>query len=166
MDNTYIKFVNSLMGKKLVHFCCEAEILDFSFDPLTLHAMGFSRVIKNNDVLVTTLDYQSWDQIESTNNDEWFNMKRFNSEIVGGTAISVEMSAWHDLRIELDNGVTIECLIANAYPHYEEEFEQWVLFESTENPSETGTFLTVYNKSVDFHDIPCQVPDRKKLKCD
>lgn len=61
---------------------------------------------------------------------------------------SVEISPWHDLRVRLDNGVTIECLIANAYPHYEEESEQWVLFEHTKDHS--GTFLTVYNKSVDF----------------
>lgn len=151
MDDKAIQFVNSLIGKKLVHFCCEVEILDFSFDPLALHAMGCSRVIKNNDILVTTLDYQSWDQMESTNNDEWFNMKRFHSEIVGGTVTSVAINSWHDLHIELDNGVTIECLIANAYPHFEEELEQWVLFEPTNKTKEhSGTLLAVYNKHVEF----------------
>lgn len=148
MDNRAVQFVNSLMGKKLLSFCCECEILDFDFEPLVLHAMGCSRIIKNNDILVTTLDYQSWDQVESTNNDEWFNSRKFNSEITGGSVISVELSPWNDLRIKLDNGVTIECLIANAYPHFEEEMEQWVLFEHTKDYS--GTFLTVYNKSVDF----------------
>lgn len=150
MDNKSIQFVNLLIGKKLVHFCCEVEILDFSFEDLALHAMGCSRVIKNNDILVTTIDYQSWDEIESTNNDEWFNMKRFNAEIVGGTVISVEINSLNDLHIELDNGVIIECLIANAYPHFEEELEQWVLFEPTEDHS--GKILTVHNKSVDFCD--------------
>lgn len=174
LDNKAILFVKSLIGKKLVYFCCEANMFDFGFDeqavkaiesdvyvgkanidfgfnePLVLHAMGCSRVIKNDDILVTTLDYDSWDQIESTNNDEWFNMEKFNSQIIGGTVISVEVSSWHDLHIGLDNGVTIECMIANAYPHYEEESEQWVLFDHTKKHN--GTFLTVYNKSVDFDD--------------
>lgn len=150
MKNEAVQFVNLLVGKKLLHFCCEAEILDFDFAPLALHAMGCSRVIKNNDILVTTLDYQSWDLDESTHNDEWFNVERFYSEIIDGTVISVEISLCHDLRIKLDNNIVIECLIANAYPHYGEEQEQWVLFEPTKDHS--GTFLTVYNKSIDFHD--------------
>ena len=150
MDHVAVQFVNLLMGKKLVHVCCEAEILDFDFAPLVLHAMGCSRVIKNNDILVSTLDYQSWDSFESTHNDEWFNVKKFNSEIIDGTVTSVKISPWHDLHIELDNDVIIECLIANAHPHYGEEREQWVLFEHTKDHS--GTFLTVYNRSVDFCD--------------
>lgn len=105
---------------------------------------------QTNDILITTPDDQSWDQSESTNNDKSFNMRTFRSEIVGGTVISVEISPWHDLRIGLDNGVIIECLISNACPHYEEEPEQWVLFDPSKDHS--GTFLTIYNKSVDFHD--------------
>lgn len=124
--------------------------MDFSFGPLALHAMGCSRILKGIDILVTTLDYQSWDQMESTNNDEWFNMRRFNAEIVGGSVVSVQVSPWHDLVIRLDNDVMIECLVANACPHYGKELEQWVLFESTGDGN--GTFLTVYNKMVDFHE--------------
>lgn len=148
MDGAAVRFVNQLVGKKLLHLCCEADILDFDFAPLVLHAMGCTRIIKNNDILVTTLDYQSWDQQESTHNDEWFNVKKFCSKIVDGVVISVTISPCYDLRIELDNHVVIECLIANASPHYQEEREQWVLFESTRDHS--GTFLTVYNKSIDF----------------
>lgn len=150
MDDRMLQFVNLLTGRKLEHFCCEAEILDFGFGALVLHAMGCTRVIKDNDILVTTIDYQSWDQEESTNNDEWFNMGKFHSEIVGGSVVSVRTSPWNDLHIRMDNGVMIECLVANAYPHYGEELEQWVLFEHTGDGS--GTFLTVYNKSVDFRE--------------
>lgn len=57
MEQKAVQFVNSLIGKKLVHFCCEAEILDFDFSSMVLHAMGCSRIIKNNDILVTTFDY-------------------------------------------------------------------------------------------------------------
>ncbi|MCM1044498.1 MAG: hypothetical protein NC417_03210 [Candidatus Gastranaerophilales bacterium] len=87
--------------------------------------------------------------VNSLMGKNWFNMERFNSEIIGGTVISVKICPWHDLRIELDNHVAIECLIANAFPHYREEQEQWVLFEPTKDCS--GAFLTVYNKSVDFY---------------
>ena len=41
-------------------------------------------------------------------------------------------------------------MIANAYPHYGEEQEQWILFKHTKDHS--GTFLTVYNRSIDFYD--------------
>lgn len=105
-------------------------------------------MIKNGDILVTTLDDQSWDLSESTHNDEWFNVKRFYSKIVGGTVVSAAVSPWHDLRLRLDNGVLIECLIANASPHYQEEREQWALFVTTKDHS--GAFLTVCNGSVDF----------------
>lgn len=152
MRKEAIEFVNSLVGRKLVSLCCEAEILDFNFEPLILHGMGCSRIIKNNDILVTTLDYQSWDGVDSTHNDEWVNMERFRSEIVGGTVTSVAISPYHDLRIYLDNGVTIECLIVNAYPNYGETLEQWVLFEAGKGQrGQSGSFLTVYNKTVDFH---------------
>lgn len=34
MDNRAVQFVNLLIGKKLLSFCCECEILDFDFEPL------------------------------------------------------------------------------------------------------------------------------------
>lgn len=129
MDHNAVQFVNKLIGKQLLHFCCECEILDFSFGSLVLHAMGCSRVIKNNDILITTIDYQSWGQTESRNNDEWFNMRKYNSEIVGGTVTTVSIRPCNDLYVYLDNGIVIDCLVANAYPHYDGEREQWVLFE-------------------------------------
>lgn len=84
MEDAAVRFIDLLKGKRLTRFCCTCEMLVFDFAPLALHAMGCSRIIKNNDILVTVPDYQSWDQVESTHNDEWFNMKKFNSEIVGG----------------------------------------------------------------------------------
>ena len=107
-----MNFIHSLVGKRLLNVCCAAEILTFDFFPLALHASGYARIIKNSDILVTTLDYQSW-----------------------------------DLHIELDNGVIIECLIANSYPHYNDEQEQWVLFERGKDHK---LFLTVYSKRVEF----------------
>ena len=142
-------FINVLAGKRLERLCCEAEILDFLFEGnLVLHAMGMSRIIFHDDILVSTIDYQSWDGEVSTNNDEWINVEQYREKIIGGTVVSVFFNRVHDLRIELDNGIVIECLVANGYPHHEEEFEQWVLFEHTADHS--GRFLTVYNKTIEF----------------
>ena len=55
-----MNFIHSLVGKRLLNVCCAAEILTFDFFPLALHASGYARIIKNSDILVTTLDYQSW----------------------------------------------------------------------------------------------------------
>lgn len=142
-----MNFIHSLVGKRLLNVCCAAEILTFDFFPLALHASGYARIIKNSDILVTTLDYQSWDLSESTNNDEWFNVKQFHAEMIGGAVLSATLSPWNDLHIELDNGVIIECLIANSYPHYNDEQEQWVLFERGKDHK---PFLTVYSKRVEF----------------
>lgn len=102
-----MNFIHSLVGKRLLNVCCAAEILTFDFFPLALHASGYARIIKNSDILVTTLDYQSWDLSESTNNDEWFNVKQY----------------------------------------YNDEQEQWVLFERGKDHK---LFLTVYSKRVEF----------------
>ena len=110
--------------------------------------MGLSRVIREGDLLVTTFDYQSWDNLDSTHNDEWINADRIKDKIVGGCVSAVKLNDIHDLTIELDNGYIIECLIANAYPHYSEESEQWVLFEHTDDHS--GRFLIASNKTIKF----------------
>ena len=147
MEIKVMNFIHSLVGKKLLNVCCAAEVLTFDFSPLALHAPGYARIIRNSDILVTTSDYQSWDLSESANNDEWFNVAKFHTEIIGGVVLSVTLSPWNDLHIDLDNGVIIECLIANSYPHYNEEQEQWVLFERGKDHK---PFLTVYNKRVEF----------------
>ena len=143
-------FINSLVGKKLEYLGCAAEILDFGFsDNLVLHGMGLTRIICDGDILITTIDYQSWDEKTSENNDEYYNIVKFRDRIIGGTVVSASINKLHDLTVKMDNGVMIECIIANSYPHYEdEENEQWVLFEHTADHS--GKFLTVYNKMVRF----------------
>ena len=140
-------FVHQLTGKQLIRLLCEADILEFIFsDGLVLHAMGLSRVICNRDILVTTIDYQSWDNLDSTHNDEWVNVERFRDRIIGGKVLSASINNVNDLRIALDNNSIIECFIANAYSHYSEESEQWVLFEHTDDHS--GRVLSAYNKQI------------------
>ena len=147
--NEIQSFIHQLLDKQLVCMMCEADILEFIFsNNLTLHAMGLSRVICNGDILVTTFDYQSWDESDSTHNDEWINVDRFKDRITGGRVLSTSINEAHDLVIVFDNDCRIECLISNSYPHYSEACEQWVLFEHTDDHS--GHFLTAYNKHLEF----------------
>ena len=150
MNDNEKSFAERLAGKTLENIFCQADILEFAFSDtdLVLHAMGLTRVIKNGEILITSFDYQSWDGENSENNDLLINLNDHKDDIIGGTVVSVSVSDINDLKIILDNGVEIECLVANAYPHYENETEQWVLFEHRGDGS--GRFLTIYNKSVDF----------------
>ena len=148
-NNDIKSFLYQLNGRRLVSFGCEADILEFVFEgDLILHAMGFSRVISGNDILVTTHDYQSWDELDSKHNDEWVNAAAFREKIVGGLVLSALINEVHDLKITLDNGIVIECMVANSYPHYSDEKEQWLLFEHTNDHS--GKFLTAYNKQIEL----------------
>ena len=148
-NNDFQAFLYQLNGRRLVSFGCEADILEFIFEGnFVLHAMGFSRVIIGNDILVTTHDYQSWDELDSTHNDEWVNAAAFREKIVGGLVLSVLINEVHDLKITLDNGIVVECMVANSYPHHSDEKEQWLLFEHTRDHS--GKFLTAYNKTIEL----------------
>ncbi len=149
MENEINEFINLWVGSQLESLHCACEILDFGFSGnLVLHGMGLTRVFLNEDLVITTIDYHSWDQTESKNNDEWYNKNRYKDHIIGGRVTKISINKSNDLFIELDNGVRIECYIANAYPHYNEECEQWLLFEHKEDYS--GRFLTAFNKRLSF----------------
>ncbi len=149
MENKIKEFLNLWIGRQLESLHCACEIIDFGFSgDLVLHGMGLTRVFLNDDLVITTIDYQSWDQTDSKNNDEWYNKDKYKDLIIGGIVTSISINSVNDLFIETDNGVRIECYVANAYPHYEDEKEQWLLFEHTKDNS--GRFLTAYNKRLSF----------------
>lgn len=149
MENKIKEFLNLWIGRQLESLHCACEIIDFGFSgDLVLHGMGLTRVFLNDDLVITTIDYQSWDQTDSKNNDEWYNKDKYMDLIIGGIVTSISINSVNDLFIETDNGVRIECYVANAYPHYDDEKEQWLLFEHTKDNS--GRFLTAYNKRLSF----------------
>ena len=123
------------------------DLMMFSFEKYALHAQRFTRIICKNDVLVTTLDYQSWDGETEENNDEWYFVEQNRDKIVGGTVTSVNVNALHDITIVLDNSISIELFVKNGYHHFDDEQEQWVFFKHHDH---SYPFITVYNKSVDI----------------
>ena len=139
--------LNVIMGKKLEKLGLACEMMTFGFEEYALHAQCLTRIIKDHEILVTTGDYQSWDGECSKNNDEWYFVEKYREEIAGGKVLSVEVNRIHDVRIELDNGVTIEALVSNGFSHFGEEREQWRFFEKGKDGVPD---LVVYGKSIEM----------------
>lgn len=136
-----------IVGKQLDGLNCACEMMMFSFDDYALHAECHTRIIYENDILVTTLDYQNWDGEVDSNNDEWYFVDQHRSKIVGGIVTSVRVNPIHDVVIILDNGVRIELFVKNGYHHFEDEQNQWMFFKRGDH---SYPFVTVKNKTVDI----------------
>ena len=139
--------LQAIVGKQLDTLNMAGEMMMFSFEKYALHAQCLTRIICENDILVTTLDYQCWDGEAEENNDEWYFVEQNRDRIVGGMVTSVNVNALHDVVIILDNGIRIELFIKNGYHHFDDDHEQWVFFKRRDN---SYPFITVYNKTVDI----------------
>ena len=135
-----------IVGKQLDALNMACEMMMFSFEKYEIHAQCLTRIICENDILVTTSDYQSWDGETEENNDEWYFVEQNRTKIVGGTVTSVSVNSLHDVAIILSNGIKIELFIKNGHNHFEDEQEQWVFFKHHDH---SYPFITVYNKTVD-----------------
>ncbi len=156
MNNSeFESIITKIIGLKLtgVHLACEMML--FNFEQYAIHSQCLTRIVKNDDILVTTLDYQSWDGECNENNDEWFNLDKFKSEIEGGKVLAIKLSPLKDLTITLDNDITIEAFIQNSYSHYDDEHEQYRFFEAeedneTDEQKESRPHYVVYSKHIDL----------------
>ena len=86
----------------------------FSFEDYAFHALGLTRIIQDNDILVTTLDYLNWDRENDENNDESYFVKKHRDKIEGGVVISVSVTPLYDVEIVMDNGIKIELFVKNG----------------------------------------------------
>ena len=148
------KLIRKIVGLKLdaVGYAC--EMLMFHFEQYALHVQCLMRIVKDDDILLTTLDYQSWDGEHEENNDEYYNLAKYKTEIEGGKVLSVEVNSLCDVFITLDNGVRIQILIENGYAHYDEENEQYRFFEASDNETKDKKLpphYVVYNKHIEIH---------------
>lgn len=84
MKNELIINLMNLKGLKLniIKFACQMVILDFGKDGI--HCQALTRISKNHDIFFTTFDYQTWDQKESENNDEYYFFEKYKHQIVKG----------------------------------------------------------------------------------
>ncbi|MGM9968999.1 MAG: hypothetical protein ACI35S_01215 [Anaeroplasma sp.] len=141
-------YLDQLVGSKLkdIKLACQMIILDFG--NISIHCQQFTRVSKNDDILFTTLDYQSWDEKSDTNNDEKYFFDKYRDEIINGFVTKVTYNKFNDLTIIFDNGVVIESFVSNGYNHFVDEIEQWrlLIYTSTDD----SKHIVVYNKRVDL----------------
>ena len=140
-------YLQVIVGTQLDALNMACEMMMFSFENYALHAQCLTRIICENDILVTTLDYQSWDGESDENNDEWYFVEQNRDRIVGGMVTSVNVNTLHDIVIILDNGIRIELFIKNGYNHFDDDHEQWMFFKRHDH---SYPFITVYNKTVDI----------------
>ncbi|NLG31546.1 MAG: hypothetical protein GX546_03120 [Acholeplasmataceae bacterium] len=143
------EFLNNLLGLKLNRMSLMCEMMVFDFGNYGLHCQALTRIRKNNDILFTTYDYQSWDQKVSKNNDEWYFFERYKSVIEGGIVKEISSNEANDLFITMDNGIFIDVIVANGYFYYDDDKEQWRLLCDKENDS---LHMVVYNKQIVFSD--------------
>lgn len=147
--NNMLTSVNEIIGKNLDDLGVYYQMFIFCFDEYELHANCFTRIIHKQDILVTTDDYQSWDEKESKHNDMWYNVATYGEVIVGGTVQTVEISPVNDLTIILDNDIRIELFNSNGYHHYNEEREQWFFYKPKD---EAYPFISVSSKTIERGD--------------
>lgn len=88
------------------------------------------------------------------NNDEYYNLAKYKSEIEGGKVLSVEVNPLCDVIIALDNEITIQILIQCSYAHYVEENEQYRFFKVSDDETENKKLpphYVVYSKHIEIH---------------
>ena len=139
--------LQAIIGKQLTELHLACEMMMFSFDEFALHTQCLTRIIHEEDVLVTTLDYHNWDGKDDKNNDEWYFIKQYKESIVGGIVTSINVSSLYDVIIVLDNGIKIELINKNGYHHFDDESEQWRFFKPGDY---SYPHITVYSKTVDI----------------
>lgn len=145
--DTLFNHFQAIIGKRLEELHLACEMMMFNFEEFALHAQCLTRIICEDDILVTTLDYQNWDHEVDKNNDEWYFVEQYKENIVGGIVTSVNVSSLYDVIIKMDNGIRIELFNKNGYHHFDEECEQWRLFKADDC---SYPHITVYSKTVDI----------------
>lgn len=143
------KFFDLLNGRTLDSVYPVCEMLIFEFGNISLHVQCFARITQRNKILLTTLDYQNWDEITDINNDEWYHLSQYREIIVNNCVIKAELTAMNDIFIRLENDISIQIFISNGAPHYIDECEQWRIFEKD---NEEDLHIVVYADKVELHE--------------
>ena len=140
--------MEQLVGKTLQKFNLACEMMMFNFEGVCIHAQCFTRILYKNDILLTTLDYQNWDGVTDTNNDEWYNLELHKDKIINNKIEKIEFTPTNDLLIWLENDIRIQMFISNGTPHYGEDNEQWRFFIYDD---EQQPHTVIYSQTIESH---------------
>ncbi|MBE6925531.1 MAG: hypothetical protein E7461_01690 [Ruminococcaceae bacterium] len=138
-------YLELLNGKTLSNLSLACEMMMFTFDNIAIHSQCFTRILYRDQILLTTLDYQNWDETDDKNNDEWYNLSLHKNLIINNRVSKAQLMDTNDLFIWLENNIQIQMLISNSSPHYVEDSEQWRIFQ---NDSEDFPHTVIYSNSI------------------
>jgi len=139
-------YVDSLNGKSLDDLSLVCEMMTFTFGDIAIHSQCFTRIIRKEQVLVTTLDHQNWDGENEENNDERYNLSLYKNLILHNRVTKALLTSTNDVLIWLENDIAIQIWISNGTPHYAEDCEQWRIFQIN---NEDSPHIVVYASSIE-----------------
>lgn len=118
-----------LIGQTVTDIRVNWDLLIFCFGEYVLHANCFTRVICNQKILLTTMDYQSWDEENYTHNDMYLNIADWGEKIIGQQVKNITISPVYDFVVTLNNDVRIEIYNSDGNHRMCEEPMQWCFFK-------------------------------------
>ena len=121
--------VYELVGQVMTDLGAHYEILILRFGEYEIHVSCFARILHNGKILLTTQDYQSWDEKDHKQNDMYLNIAKYGETLIGQKVRSVQVSPINDLFIVLDNDTRIEIYNSEASHQLSEESEQWFFYK-------------------------------------
>ena len=139
--------VYELVGQVMTDLGAHYEILILRFGEYEIHVSCFARILHNGKILLTTQDYQSWDENDHKRNDMYLNIAKHGATLIGQTVRSVEVSKVNDLFIVLDNDAQIEIFNSNGNQQLSEENEQWFFYKPKDK---TYPYLSVTNNGAEM----------------
>ena len=138
--------VYELVGQTMSDLGAHYEILILRFGEYEIHVRCFARILHDGKILLTTQDYQSWDEKNYKHNDMYLNIAKHGATLIGQTVRSVEMTAVNDLFITLTNDVKIEILSSNGSLQLSDKNEQWFFYKPKDK---TYPYLSVTNNGIE-----------------
>ena len=138
--------VYELVGQTMSDLGAHYEILILRFGEYEIHVSCFARILHNGKVLLTTRDYQIWDEKDHKYNDMYLNIAKHGATLIGQTVRSVEMTAVNDLFITLTNDVKIEILSSNGSLQLSDKNEQCLFYKPKDK---TYQYLCVTNNGIE-----------------
>lgn len=110
-QTTLNEYLQVLVGERLEKLNLVCEMMAFTFENYSLHSTCLTRIIQENDILVTTADYQNWDEKVDAHNDEWFFVDKYKDKIIGGMVTSVRSLLYTTLKLFWITGLGLSCLL-------------------------------------------------------
>jgi tRNA nucleotidyltransferase (CCA-adding enzyme) len=139
--------VYELVGQVMTDLGAHYEILILRFGEYEIHVSCFARILHNGKILLTTQDYQSWDEKDHKQNDMYLNIAKYGETLIGQKVRSVEVSPINDLFIVLDNDTRIEIYNSEASHQLSEESEQWFFYKPKDKEY---PYLSVTNHGIEI----------------